>query len=116
MRATKLSEDEIRDRLRGLEGWAVEGDTLRKTFRFADFKQSMRFVNALANAAEAADHHPDIDIRYSQVLIGLSTHDCGGITDNDFALAKEADAAAMPNPSENPQGPPDSAGASRTGG
>ena len=104
MRATKLSEDEIRDRLRGLEGWAVDGNTLRKTFRFADFKQSMRFVNALADAAEAADHHPEIDIRYSQVHIGLSTHDCGGVTELDFALAKEADAAASANPSESPRG------------
>lgn len=94
MRVTKLSEDEVRDRLREADGWAVDGDTLRKTFGFADFKQAMRFVNALADAAEAADHHPDIDIRYSQVHIGLSTHDCGGISENDFALAKEADTAA----------------------
>lgn len=94
MRPKKLGEDEVRDRLQGLEGWTADGDALRKAFRFANFKQSMRFVNALADAAEAADHHPDIDIRYSQVHVGLSTHDCGGITELDFSLAKEADSAA----------------------
>lgn len=90
----KLTETEIRERLTRLDGWAVVGDALRKTFAFADFAQSIRFVNALADAAETADHHPDMDIRYANVHIALSTHDSGGITEKDFALAQEADNAA----------------------
>ncbi len=64
-----------------------------KTFPFASFI-SMQFVNRLAQAAEDAQHHPDIDIRYSKVTISLSTHDAGGITEKDFAMAQEADAVA----------------------
>ena len=94
MRMPRLSETQIQDRLADAPGWSVEGDALTKTFTFADFVQSMQFVNRLAQAAEDADHHPDIDIRYAKVRIALSTHDSGGITAKDFALAQEADAVA----------------------
>ncbi|MBC8138839.1 MAG: 4a-hydroxytetrahydrobiopterin dehydratase, partial [Fibrella sp.] len=65
-----------------------------RTFSFADFVAAMRFVNSVADAAEEANHHPDIDIRYDKVTLGLVTHDAGGITKNDFALAGKADTLA----------------------
>lgn len=94
MRTPKLNAAEVQSRLASVAGWQVVGDALTKTFTFADFIQSMQFVNRLADAAEAANHHPDIDIRYAKVIVTLSTHDAGGITGKDFALAQEADAVA----------------------
>jgi 4a-hydroxytetrahydrobiopterin dehydratase len=94
MQGTKLSDADIQSRLQDLSGWQVSGDAITKQFTFADFIQSMQFVNRLAEAAEAAQHHPDIDIRYSKVTVTLSTHDAGGVTEKDIALAQEADAVA----------------------
>ncbi len=67
---------------------------IRRTFTFADFRTAMAFVNRVADAAEAADHHPDIDIRYSKVTLALVTHDAGGLTARDTKLAEDADALA----------------------
>jgi 4a-hydroxytetrahydrobiopterin dehydratase len=83
-----LTETEIRDRLERLPGWERRGNEIRRTWSFADFAGSMAFVNRVAELAEAADHHPDIDIRYSKVTLALSTHDAGGLTARDFALAE----------------------------
>ena len=94
MRVPKLSDEDVRARLSEVVGWEVADGMLKKSFTFADFIQSMQFVNRLAEAAEAAQHHPDIDIRYDKVHIALSTHDSGGISEKDFALAQEADAVA----------------------
>jgi len=94
MRVSKLDGDTIQEQLRGLSEWSIQDGALTKTFAFADFVQAMQFVNRLADAAEAAQHHPDIDIRYSKVTIALTTHDSGGITKNDFALAHKAEAIA----------------------
>lgn len=94
MTAVKLSDEAIQSKLADLSDWTVTNDALTKTFSFEDFVQSMQFVNRLGIAAEAAQHHPDIDIRYSKVSVALSTHDSGGITEKDFALAQEADAVA----------------------
>jgi 4a-hydroxytetrahydrobiopterin dehydratase len=91
MAAQKLTEDEIQQHLAQLPGWQVEGVTLRKTYRFPSFVKSMEFVNQLAQIAESVQHHPDIDIRYDKVTIGLTTHDSGGITANDIELAATAD-------------------------
>ncbi|MEE8218894.1 MAG: 4a-hydroxytetrahydrobiopterin dehydratase [Vicinamibacteria bacterium] len=82
-----LSDAEITKRLAGLPGWERDGNQIRRTFEFDDFKSSMTFVNRVAELAEAADHHPDIDIRYSKVTLTLSTHDAGGLTGRDFDLA-----------------------------
>lgn len=87
----KLTEEEIAEQLKSLPKWAIKEGILSRTFAFADFVASMRFVNSVAEAAEKANHHPDIDIRYSKVTLGLITHDAGGLTKNDFALAGEAD-------------------------
>ena len=94
MKTAKLEDAEIQSRLGDAPGWEVAGGALTKTFSFGNFVESMQFVNRLAQAAEAAQHHPDIDIRYAKVTIALSTHDSGGITEKDFAMAQEADAAA----------------------
>lgn len=67
---------------------------LVRTFTFSDFLAAIRFVNAVAEVAEAADHHPDIDIRYNKVTLALTTHDSGGLTEKDFALAAQADTIA----------------------
>ena len=85
---TLLTETEIQERLARLPGWERRGQEIRRTWAFADFRASMAFVNRVADLAEAADHHPDIDIRYSKVTLALSTHDAGGLTARDFALAE----------------------------
>lgn len=95
MATLKLTDADIQQRLPALNGWAVENGVLTKTYAFPDFVRAMAFVNAVADAAEAAQHHPDIDIRYSKVTLGLVTHDSGGITDKDFALAEQAEAVGV---------------------
>jgi 4a-hydroxytetrahydrobiopterin dehydratase len=87
-----LTEDQIRQRLDALAGWTREGRELRRTFTFATFALAMAFVNRVAELAEAADHHPDIDIRYNRVTLGLSTHSAGGLTSRDMDLAARIDA------------------------
>jgi 4a-hydroxytetrahydrobiopterin dehydratase len=89
-----LSQAEIDKRLGTLPGWKVESGELTRTFQFKDFRAAMAFVNKLADAAEAAGHHPDIDIRYNKVRLALVTHDAGGITAKDFDLAARAAALA----------------------
>jgi len=83
-----LTETQMRERLARLPGWERRGDEIRRTWSFADFESSMAFVNKVAALAQAADHHPDIDIRYSKVTLALSTHDAGGLTARDFDLAE----------------------------
>ena len=85
---TLLTDSEIQERLTRLPGWERRGNEIRRTWAFADFRGAMAFVNRVAGLAEAADHHPDIDVRYSQVTLALSTHDAGGLTARDFALAE----------------------------
>jgi 4a-hydroxytetrahydrobiopterin dehydratase len=83
-----LTENEIAERLRRVPGWQQRGTKICRTWAFADFKAAMAFVNRVAALADAADHHPDIDIRYSRVTLVLSTHDAGGLTARDFDLAE----------------------------
>jgi 4a-hydroxytetrahydrobiopterin dehydratase len=90
-----LSDDDIRRALGGLPGWRREGDALVKEFRLdGGFMGSVGFVNRLAEAAEAADHHPDLSISWSTVTVSWSTHSEGGITENDVRMAGEADRLA----------------------
>jgi 4a-hydroxytetrahydrobiopterin dehydratase len=89
---TKLSTDDVKARVKELTGWAVEGDAIVKEFRFGGFPEAIAFVVRLGMAAEVANHHPDLDIRYNRVRVALSTHSEGGITEKDLALAAEADA------------------------
>ena len=84
----KLSDLEIQRALGSLPGWSRRGDVLTKAFTFPTFAEGIGFVQRVATAADAMNHHPDIDIRYTRVLFTLSTHDAGGITENDLALAR----------------------------
>ena len=86
-----LSPTEVDRQLSSVPAWRVEAGVLVRTYEFADFRAAMLFVNRLAEAAEAAGHHPDIDIRYNRVRLGLVTHSAGGLTAKDFALAAQAD-------------------------
>jgi 4a-hydroxytetrahydrobiopterin dehydratase len=83
----KLSDLEIQRALGALPGWARHGDALVKTYAFDRFADGISFIDRVAVEADAMDHHPDIDIRYTKVTIALSTHDAGGITSSDLTLA-----------------------------
>ncbi|MGH7664192.1 MAG: 4a-hydroxytetrahydrobiopterin dehydratase [Gemmatimonadaceae bacterium] len=89
-----LSDLDIQRALGKLPGWSRRNDALAKTFRFSSFPDGIDFVQKVATAAERADHHPDIDIRFTSVTMMLSTHDAGGITGNDIALAGEIERLA----------------------
>lgn len=88
-----LTEDEIRHALASLPDWKIESGRLVREFKFADFVAAIAFVYRIAEVAESAGHHPDIDIRYNRVLLGLTTHDAHGITGKDFDLAESASQA-----------------------
>ena len=87
--ADLLNNTEIQERASQLSGWTVEGKQLRSTRLFKDFIEAIAFVNKLVAPSEAAGHHPDIEISYNKVTLNLTTHDAGGLTDKDFALAQE---------------------------
>ncbi len=91
---TTFSTQEVASHLTALPGWQVLGGELTRTFSFGDFPAALAFVNRLGKRAEEAGHHPDIDIRYNRVRLGLFTHDAGGLTAADFDLAAAADALA----------------------
>lgn len=88
----KLDETKISAALASTPQWQRHGPTISRTFEFADFQAAMKFVNAVADRAEAAQHGPDIDIRWNKVTLTLTTHDSGGLTEKDFALARQCDA------------------------
>jgi 4a-hydroxytetrahydrobiopterin dehydratase len=88
---TALNSQEVEQRLSQISGWQVAEGELVKIFSFKDFSAALAFVNRVGEAAEAAGHHPDIDIRYNRVRLALVTHDAGGITPKDFDLARQAD-------------------------
>jgi 4a-hydroxytetrahydrobiopterin dehydratase len=89
-----LTLEEAQDRLVSLPDWCIESGELTRTFAFKDFVAALGFVNRVGQAAEAAGHHPDIDIRYNKVRLGLVTHDAGGLTGKDFDLAGKANTLA----------------------
>jgi 4a-hydroxytetrahydrobiopterin dehydratase len=89
----KLSDLEIQRALGGLAGWSRRGDALMKTYTFDRFANGIAFVDRVARVADEMDHHPDIDIRYTKVTMSLSTHDAGGITQNDLDLAHRIEQA-----------------------
>lgn len=89
-----FSAEEAQAHLGKLKGWQIDAGRLMKTFQFRHFRESLAFVNRIGELAEAAAHHPDIDIRYNRVRLNLSTHDAGGLTAKDFELAAQADKAA----------------------
>lgn len=89
-----LSAQEIQTHLGRLPGWTLDGAAIHKTFRFPGFAAAIAFVDKVAVIADAADHHPDITIRYDRVTLTLSTHAAHGLTERDFALAAEIETVA----------------------
>ena len=92
MSAGRLVNDAVARELAATPGWTRDGDAITRTWRFADFKAAMIFVNGVAALAEKANHHPDVAIHYNEVTLRLWSHDAGGLTARDFALARTIDA------------------------
>ena len=91
---SKLSDLEIQRALGRLPGWSRRGDALTKTYTFPTFADGIAFVTRVAKAADARNHHPDIDIRYTKITCLLTTHDACGITESDLELAEAIEKAS----------------------
>lgn len=95
-RPSKLSEEAIEQHLASLPAWKRVGNAIERTYKVANFVSALGFINAVGICAEVADHHPDITLfGWNNVRITLSTHDQGGLTELDFALARKIDEIAM---------------------
>ena len=92
----RLTDASIRELLPQVPDWelAENGHALSRTFSFKDYYRTMSFVNALAHVANAEDHHPDLSVHYDRCVVRFSTHDVGGLSENDFICAAKADALA----------------------
>ncbi len=103
--SSKLSQPEVRQQLQTLPGWATDGQQLTCSYKFGNFVEAIDFVNRLVKPAEAAAHHPDLQISYNLVNISLSTHDAGGLTQIDFDLARQiaalSNTSCLPKPGKN---------------
>jgi 4a-hydroxytetrahydrobiopterin dehydratase len=89
-----LTDAEIQQALASLPQWQRAGKAIERDFEFKDFAEAMKFVNRIADTAEQANHHPDIDIRYNRVKLALISHDSGGVTQRDVNMARKIDAVA----------------------
>jgi 4a-hydroxytetrahydrobiopterin dehydratase len=89
-----LSDDDVKERLKELEGWRQRGEYIVKSFDRGDFVGSVKFVDSIVVPAEEMNHHPDIAISWSQVEVAISTHSEGGLTENDFELARKVEELA----------------------
>ena len=90
----RLDDDQIASQLDELDGWERDADAIAKTFKLDDFVGSVEFVNKLVEPAEDMNHHPDLSISWNEVRVSITTHSEGGLTPNDFELAKRIDALA----------------------
>jgi 4a-hydroxytetrahydrobiopterin dehydratase len=88
MALSLLSAEKVQQELKSLSGWKLDNKEIVRTYEFPDFVRAMEFVRQVAEKAEAAGHHPDIDIRYNKVRLALVSHDAGGLTDRDIAMAR----------------------------
>jgi 4a-hydroxytetrahydrobiopterin dehydratase len=90
----KLSEARVRELLPEVPGWELieDGHALNKTFDFKNYYETMAFVNALAYMANREDHHPDLGVHYNRCVVRFSTHDVGGLSENDFICAAKTEA------------------------
>lgn len=86
---TLLNDSDIRNALNGLPEWNLSGKAIQRIFQFPDFARAMEFVNMVAQEAEEANHHPDITISYNRVTLSLTSHDSGGLTKRDVAMARK---------------------------
>jgi 4a-hydroxytetrahydrobiopterin dehydratase len=93
-RMTQLSDDEVQAALERLPGWRREGDAIERDLELPTFPAAIDLVVRIGEAAEAADHHPDIDIRWRTLHLALTTHDAGGLTTKDVDLALQIETAA----------------------
>ena len=89
-----LTPDELSAALKTLNGWTAEGTALKKAVKFENFAEALAFVNRVGELAESADHHPDITFGWGYADVTLTTHDRGGVTDVDVALARQIDLLA----------------------
>ena len=85
--AKRLSEAEIDRTLGLLPGWSRVADRIAKTYRFANYHETIAFVNAVAWIAHRTDHHPDLSVHYNRCVVSYATHDAGGVTQNDLVCA-----------------------------
>jgi 4a-hydroxytetrahydrobiopterin dehydratase len=83
----KLPIEKIKEFMPAVEDWLLAGDNLVKEFKFNNFKESIKFINQVADLAESEGHHPDIFCFYDKVRLQLTTHAAHGLTENDFILA-----------------------------
>lgn len=88
---SRLSESEVAGFLKSHRGWSSERGELRRTYNFTSFKESLRFVNAVAAIAERENHHPDISLLFRRVTIALLTYDMDGVTTRDLEIAEKLD-------------------------
>ena len=86
-----LTAKQVSQLLKAVPCWSKRGQTIRRTFKFEGFLDSLSFVNRIAKRAQKSNHHPDIEIRFNKVMLTLTTHDEGGITKKDFSLAQQCD-------------------------
>ena len=93
---TALSDEEIHAALAGLPGWERAGAAIRKEFTFTGFRAAIAFIDRLAEVAVAERHHPDLENHYNRVVVSLTSHEAGGVTDADLALARGIEAVAEP--------------------
>ena len=93
----KLTPDEVLKGVETLNGWEVDGDRIKRRFEFKNFAEALEFVNKVGAIAEDADHHPDITFGWGYAEIATTTHDRGGVTDVDFALAEKIGDLRSPN-------------------
>jgi len=92
---TKLNSAQISQQRKSVPDWALEDQSLQRTFIFKNFVEAVAFVNRLVEPAEKLGHHPDLVVGYGKVIVTLSTHDAGGLTLDDFILAQEIDRLAQ---------------------
>lgn len=93
--AEKFSEAQITEALAQVAEWSRQGDSISRTYTLTSFPAALAFASTVGHLAEAANHHPDILIQWKKVTLTLSTHDAGGLTDKDFALAQQIDSLPM---------------------
>jgi 4a-hydroxytetrahydrobiopterin dehydratase len=98
----KLESSEIERRLAAMPGWELKDNAIVKLYRFENFPAAIDFVNRIAVIAESSDHHPDIGINYTRVTFTCSTHSAGGVTEKDFRLAGEIEAAFNARSGQSP--------------
>ena len=94
--APPASEARVRDVLRELPGWELTGNEIAKTYKFANYHETMAFVNASAWISHREDHHPDLEVGYNKCRVRYSTHSIGGISENDLICAAKVEALVAP--------------------